>query len=375
MRKTAELSVFSLIFAVACFHSWILDPREMLNQGILIWDSKFLNDSANSILDKNSDLSRPPFDLRIGYPLAAKVIGYLFSIDYSFSAYIVDLLCIFTLVHLINLQMTKFDISLRSRILVISVFLFQHNFPLRFAGYWPGSGFSTQVFSFYIAYIIIRKILSDGKISLPMFVLGLLALFTREIFIITLLLYGVYLTPRRRNLEKRTFYNFWLSNALFLLCFVALVVSTRSSEGNSIFSFFEMIQFQSQITIGNLNLFKLTYVLFSAYGMLAILIIGSIYNSASRHYLHSKFRSDEITKLPIIMIFIGVTLAVVGGSDLERFFVWMYAPAAIIIGVTVDYWIPHITKKVAIGVLIILTLQVRLFVPAFPHVFFPEINQ
>jgi hypothetical protein len=358
---------------MAVLHSWLMDPREIFSQQILMWDNKYLYDLAHHIIGGTGDPPPEPFNTRIIYPTISYALSVGLHIDYVFATYLVDMLVVLLLSYLIDAELKFFAVSLKSRMTILVIFLFSWNFPLRFAGYWPASGFSTQLLSCFIVYKVLKHLIENGRIHARFLLLSMIAIGIREIALLLFSLYLIYvLTWARKEFTIQQ-----KSNLIVLLCFgtsLYLFLGAKFSTSSSgvLQSLVEKFQIYLMTFISNLSIFKYFYSSFSSLGIVSVLLLCCLSIPQWRNWIIQTFNKNELTKLPVLVIMGGHCLYFIGGADLERFLIWLFPFYAIVFGRVLDLFFAQTNRKGKLMFLCILIFQMQVLSPAFPHVFFPN---
>lgn len=370
-QRVAILPAVLLLIALA--HSWLLDPREIFTQKILMWDGKYLYDLANHVVGGAAQLPPEPFNTRFIYPVISYCLKNLLDIDYVLSTYLVDVTVVLILSYLINAELRRFSVSAKSRMVILVIFLFSWNFPLRFAGYWPASGFSTQLLCIFIVYKVLSNLIRIGRIDLKIALLSLIAVGFREIALLLFILYLIYMLTYAR----KEFTRLQKSNLSVLVCscftlywYLGEKVSNPSS--GLLLGLTEKFQIHLMTSISNLNLFKYVYASTSSLGIIFLTIATFLSIPSWRRKITSEFNKNELTKLPILFILGGHCLYLIGGADLERFLIWMFPFYSIVFGRCLDLLSLKTKPKWKFILIFVLVFQAQVLSPAFPHVFFPN---
>jgi len=386
-----------LIFVSGLYRFW--DSSQLRRLSLFPWDSGIYQDVASQLLawQPGDSIEAPyPWGPRIVFPGLLAVAHSALGGSWGESAYVVSTIAALGASIITFAYWRRNGVSTAFAWIALSVLALAFHGPIRTAAVYPGGGFAFEMITIWLTFSAI--LLSSRWRTLPLAIgLIFLAGLSREfsaILVVTFTLLrlagALYIhvvklsvdedsaTPSTKpmlralaQLVARPFLPLLLLAVAGLLGGAVSRLIVVDSDGT-----YNPFRFALAFGWFHLNLGETSYMFVYALGPLVLMTIVAVAFRSSRSALLREL-SVCVRHLDLLFVFslAGVMFALIGGTDSDRFLLWM-VPFYGLIGLSAGrvLWGTH-AARVRISLLVLLgvtMLWTRFYVPALPPLFFPE---
>ncbi len=387
--------LFVTILVLLRVYAWI-DPSEMRDGAIFPWDSGVYQFVAHALPHWNfSDpiIAAYPWGPRLLFPAIYGGISQTTGLADFQAAYLVEVAAV-VLVSLITFAFwRRCQISRPLSWIGILLFCLTWEGPLRLSGLFPGAGLASQQLTVWMVFtsIVLANKVRPLRITSACVLIFLAALsreFAAYVAVLVVVLALIVKLAARRNV---TFDRFPLLDDA-IRRFGArplsglLLLMGASSAGYALAHFivqdpadsYSMAKTAVAYGYFHLNVMEVLYPYFYALGPFALVFVLAMTFARTRRCLAQRLRK-YVSNLDLVLLFIliSVLFSLFGGTDSDRFLLWMF-PFFGVLGLESVVVLREIGGRrvgaALIALLAVGLLWTRFYVPAIPHLFFPGDN-
>lgn len=388
------LLVICMLLLLRLF-AWI-DPTELRDGSVFPWDAGVYKGVAEALqhwTPANPIIAEYPWGPRILFSLLYGGLARIFGVGDFQAAYLIEVGAI------LSVAIATFFFWRRNglgRLLTwvgIVMFALSWSGPLRYAGSFPGVGFAFQqltVWMTFAALILVGKggVWRLASAAVLVFLASLSREFTTYILIFTVVVaVATRLLISRGHSTRRMPFVGSVTRTLAARKLPPLVLLTLVSIGGYILARFIVQDPASTYSIAgtaasygyfHLNIMESLYPYIYAFGPFALAFALAMSFKKSRSLLSERLLERTANlDLVIVLMVVSSMFAFFGGTDSDRFLLWMF-PFFGLIGLSSIAVLLAIGGRRAsyavVAVLAIGMLWTRFYVPSIPHLFFPGDN-
>ena len=389
INKIRDLLIFTIIFILFWKYFSLLDPHEMLDYEVFLWDSGIYKELAENFYKGNyiSLQGAYPWGNRILFPFIYANLASIFGLSLSKAAYLINLSSTYLCLAITFFIWRRNKLPQSLCWIGIMIFLAFFGGPLRVAGVYPGGSFAFEMLLIILLFLILQ-ISHPNKIYLIIIGVFLSFMSTGREFVTYVLMitiaikiachmyFSKYLNKSKLlnklliDTNKISIYNLVVLFAFSLIGYVFARYIVADSDGQ--YSLFRTIL---TFTWFHLNIGEIFYVLFCALGPFFLsFVIVFLQPKLRIEFIHNLCEKNINLGLLFSFILSGIIFMLVGGTDSDRFLLWFFPFYGYFGLIAVDVIFKQNNQRWNYSLVLIFIsglLWTRFYVPAIPHLFFP----
>lgn len=381
LEFAGSLSGLCIAFALAVGFYWWLDPHEILDLGVHLWDGQHYRSMAMQMQERGlQNLSgQYPFAPRLLFPWLASRLMLSHGLRYVEAACVINLASSF-LLSLFSLWLFRRNgLSAILSWALVLLGLVSWVCPLRYSIYYAAIAYGFECLLVCLLYLALRAARRGGwwRLLMAVALVFALALGREFVLMITLMVAALELPARRWIQGAALQVAAWQVHGLMIaaaFCGLRFARYLAPPSGEP----FSMLRAAISHGWFHLHVAEALYPFFFALGPFLLLPLLALSLREPRQRLLARLR-DHLEDPCLVSAFglAALLFALGGGTDSDRFLLWFLPFFALLAGHALLALVEVVTpprRAFSFVVLAIGLLWSRCYVPAFPPLLFPEVG-